>query len=100
LQLRVTKATIPGSTIPMEFLEFKNVSRKPMQAANRDPGTALLHYTVRDIDAMVGQLKAAGATVISNGGVPVTDSGNDRVIILRDPNNFFIDLHQKPKNIG
>jgi pyruvate formate-lyase activating enzyme-like uncharacterized protein len=46
---------------------------------------------VRDVDAVVKNLKAAGATVISTGGEPVT-MGNRKLAIVRDANNLFLEL--------
>jgi hypothetical protein len=35
-------------------------------------------------------LKSAGFSVITTGGAPVTLPQGPRVIIVRDPNNFFL----------
>ena len=56
------------------------------------PARAMLRLLVRDIDALTASLKSAGFSVITTGGAPVTLPQGQRVIILRDPNNFFVQL--------
>jgi len=79
----------------MAFLEFKDIARTPLNTGVQDPGTAILQLRVRDVDALTKALKAAGGTVISEGGAPV-DFGNRRVAIVRDPNNLFFELLPAP----
>ena len=55
----------------MAFMEFKDIDRTPLHTRIQDPGTAILQVGVRDIDATVKALKAAGVTVISKNGEPV-----------------------------
>jgi hypothetical protein len=47
---------------------------------------------VRDIDALTASMKSVGFSVITIGGAPVTLPQGQRVIILRDPNNFYVQL--------
>jgi len=56
------------------------------------PGQGMLRILVRKIDALTSSLKNAGFTVITTGGAPVTLPQGQRVIILRDPNNFYLQL--------
>jgi catechol 2,3-dioxygenase-like lactoylglutathione lyase family enzyme len=90
-EMREVSGQVPGSTLHISFTEFKGIDRKPLHTHVQDPGTALLQLRVRDTDAMVARLKAAGTEVISAGGEPVT-RGNLRLVIVRDPNNLFIEL--------
>jgi catechol 2,3-dioxygenase-like lactoylglutathione lyase family enzyme len=55
-------------------------------------GQGMLRVFVHGIDALTTSLKGAGLTVITTGGVPVTLPQGQRVIILRDPNNFYWQL--------
>ena len=70
-QFRRSAATIPGTSVMMAFMEFKDINRKPLHTRIQDPGTAILQVGVRDIDATVNALKTAGVTVISKNGEPV-----------------------------
>jgi predicted enzyme related to lactoylglutathione lyase len=95
-QFRRTVATIPGTTVSMAMLEFKNIDRKPLHTRVQDPGTAILQLRVRDVDAVTKALAAAGATVISTGGKPVDVGPGRRFVLVRDPNNLFLELFQTP----
>jgi catechol 2,3-dioxygenase-like lactoylglutathione lyase family enzyme len=90
-QFRQSSGQIPGTLVRLSFIEFKGIDRKPMQTRVQDPGTAILQLRVRNVDAAVSKLKAGGATVISTGGEPVT-LGNRKLVIVRDPNNLFLEL--------
>jgi len=94
-QFRQSSGQIPGSTVRITFIEFKDIDRKPLHTRLQDPGTALLQLRVQDVDALVKKLKAAGAEIVSAGGEPVT-RGNLRLAIVRDPNNLFLELMSDP----
>jgi len=55
-------------------------------------GQGMLRVFVRDIDALTASMKSAGFSVITTGGAPVTLAQGPRVVILRDPNNFYVQL--------
>ena len=46
---------------------------------------------VRDLDLMLKNLKAGGATVIAADGQAVT-IGNGKIVLVRDPNNLILEL--------
>ena len=90
-QVRRSTAIVPGSALAVEFLEFRGIERKPIGARIQDPGATRLQLRVRDSDATVKALAAAGNTVITTGG----DGGTIlmsglRVAVVRDPNNLFL----------
>jgi catechol 2,3-dioxygenase-like lactoylglutathione lyase family enzyme len=93
-QFRRSSALIPGTSVMMVFMEFKDIDRKPLHTRVQDPGTAILQVAVKDIDATVKAMKAAGATVISKNGEPV-QNGTSKFCIVRDPNNLFLELFQR-----
>jgi catechol 2,3-dioxygenase-like lactoylglutathione lyase family enzyme len=93
-QFRRSSATIPGTSVMMAFMEFKDVHREPLHTRIQDPGTAILQVGVRDIDATVKALKAAGLSVISKNGEPVVN-GTARFCMMRDPNNLYLELFQR-----
>jgi predicted enzyme related to lactoylglutathione lyase len=90
-QFRQSRGQIPGSNVRITFIEFKDIERKPLHTNLQDPGTALLQLRVRDADELTKKLKAAGAEVISTGGVPVS-IGKARIAVLRGPDNLFLEL--------
>jgi catechol 2,3-dioxygenase-like lactoylglutathione lyase family enzyme len=96
-QFRRSAATIPvatGTSVTVAFMEFKDINRKPLQTRVQDPGTAIWLVSVRDIDATVSALEAAGVTVISKNREPVVFNGPRKPCIVRDPNNLFLELVQ------
>jgi catechol 2,3-dioxygenase-like lactoylglutathione lyase family enzyme len=93
-QFRRSAATIPGTSVMMAFMEYKDIDRQPLHTHVQDPGTAILQVGVRDIDATVKSLKAAGVTIVSKNGAPVLN-GTSRFCMVRDPNNLFLELFQR-----
>jgi catechol 2,3-dioxygenase-like lactoylglutathione lyase family enzyme len=87
-QFRRSRAPIPGTSFPMEFLEFKGAAQRPAPAIH-DPGASVLRLRVRDIDGIVKALKAAGNPVVSTGGEAVS-IGRSRAVIVRELNNLFL----------
>jgi len=90
-QFRQSRATVPGSSASITFIEFKDIDRKPLHTRTQDPGTAILELNVRDVDALVAKLKAGRATVVSVGGEAVQFT-KARIALVRDPDNLFLQL--------
>jgi len=90
-QARVSTATVPGSRLEVEFVEFKGVDRKPIGARIQDPGATRLQLRVKDTDAAVKTLVSSGGTVITTGGNggPIDMQGL-RVALVRELNNLFL----------
>jgi len=96
-QIRRTAAMVPGTSFQIEFLEFKGMGGKPVHSRLQDPGSAVLRLLVRDADAAVKQLDAAGAKVASAGGQIVKLPGNNanlRAAIVGAPDNLFVQVLQ------
>ena len=88
---RQSRAPIPGTTVTMTLIEFRNIERKALSGRTQDPGTAILQLRVADVAAAVARMKAAGATVVTTGGAPVT-IGTLQIALVRDPNNLLLEL--------
>jgi predicted enzyme related to lactoylglutathione lyase len=90
-QIRRTSAQVPGSPLEIDFLEFKGIDRKPINARIQDPGATRLQLRVRDVDTTVKSLKSAGGQVVTTGGDggPINMRGL-RVAIVRELNNLFL----------
>lgn len=74
-------------------LRFSKVAgRSSREVSFPTPGQGMLRRSVANIDAVSASLKSAGCSVITTGGAPVTLPQGQRVIILRDPNNFYWQL--------
>jgi catechol 2,3-dioxygenase-like lactoylglutathione lyase family enzyme/uncharacterized glyoxalase superfamily protein PhnB len=96
-QVRFNSVRIPGTTMNVEIVDFKDIDRKPVQARLQDPGAVMLMLLVRDVDSLLGRLKKDGVPVVTIGGVPLdTRDGNNkaRVVVIKDPDGFHIALVQ------
>ncbi|MBN1237315.1 MAG: VOC family protein [Gammaproteobacteria bacterium] len=93
---RRTTSTIPGTSVSMVFMEFRDVTRAPLATRVQDPGTAILQLFVDDTAELTQRLESAGGTVISEGGVPVEVRPGRHISIVRDPNNLFLELIEAP----
>lgn len=71
------------------------VDRKPIVSSVHDPGATVLQLRVSEFDAILSALKSAGATVVSTGAATV-NLGGVRSVILRDPDNHFLQLLEGP----
>ena len=95
-QLRLTNAQVPGSPLRMEFVELKGAAGTPIRPRLQDPGATRFQLRLRDLDATIAKLKAAGSSVVSTGGAPATLNGGIRAAIMPDPNGVFFVLIQAP----
>jgi predicted enzyme related to lactoylglutathione lyase len=98
-QFRRTTALVPGSSLQVEFLEFRGVDGKPVHSVPHDPGSAVLRLRIRDMDSMVKNLAATGVKVASTEGVPVfvgnPNGGGQRFAITSAPDNLFVQVVQQ-----
>ena len=77
-------------------LQFTASKSEGSSAEFPAPGQGMLRVFVRNVGALTASLKNAGFSVITTGGEPVTLPQGQRVIILRDPNNFYLQLMERP----
>jgi predicted enzyme related to lactoylglutathione lyase len=91
---RQSRGPIPGTNSNIVFIEFANVDRRPLKTRVQDPGTAILQLMVRDMDGMMEVLRENNVNIISTGGEPVR-LGRSRLVIVRDPNNLFLEFIQR-----
>ena len=92
--VRQSRAPIPGSSTVFTLIEFKNIARTPLAGRVQDPGTAILQLRVRDVDALVKKMKAAGVPIVTTGGEAVEIRPGLKIAIARDPNNLMLELMQ------
>ena len=95
-QFRQSRLQVPGTSDSIRLIEFKNIDRKPLGTRLQDPGMAMLQVMVRNVDSLLKTLKAGGAAVVTIGGEPV-NMGPLRIAVVRDPNNLFLELIQRPQ---
>jgi len=90
-QWRISTAKIPGSPVNWEFLEFKDVARKPFRLGVPDIGSPAVSVHVKDVNAAIEAVKAGGGSIVTTGGQPVK-LGPSVGIFVRDPNGFLLEL--------
>ncbi len=94
------KADREGLDVPAASVRIRLTKAKSAGGLNipfPEPGRGMLRLPVRNIAALTDSLKNAGFSMITTGGAPVALPQGPRVIILRDPNNFYVQLMETPK---
>lgn len=84
-QSRVAVLRIPGSPLGVEFVEFKDVSQKPVHPNIQDPGASLLILRLPDVTPATLRLEQDGARAVGPG-------------IFKDPDGFFVELVQSAES--
>ena len=92
-QYRVGVGLVQGSPMRAELVEWKGVERSPIHPRYQDPGAATLILTVRDFTPILARVKKAGTPIVTTGGEPVPLNDN-KAILLRDPDGFYVELIQ------
>ena len=86
---------IPNTEFPLEVTEFTGMDVRPAKPRLQDPGASLLVTDVDDVDAALAAAKKAGGEVVTIGGVPIKRTvGPGRVITLKDPDGYYVELAQ------
>jgi catechol 2,3-dioxygenase-like lactoylglutathione lyase family enzyme len=95
-EYRVSSALVPGTSIRMEFYEFRKVTPsapEPVRYRIQDPGALQLQLRVRGLDDLLEQSKKAGARFVSVDQKPIQAATSSRVFIA-DPDGNFAELVQ------
>ena len=85
----------PNTPFGLELSEFFDIARGDRAANPWDPGASTLIFSVRDLDAVAGRLKARGAPVVTLGGAALT-TPSGRAVLVRDPDGCLIEVRQAP----
>jgi hypothetical protein len=80
--------SVPGTSLRIHLTREKGGAGQ--NSTFPEPGRGMLRLQVRNIDALTAALQNAKFSIITTGGVPVTLAQGPRVIIVRDPNNFYL----------
>ncbi len=95
---RTATAFVQGSPMRAELVEWTDVDRKAFTPRLADPGAGTMIVTVRDLDATLARVKAAGGDVVSSNGaaVPFVDErGKARGVVVKDLDGFYVQLVQR-----
>jgi para-nitrobenzyl esterase len=85
----------PNTPFGLELSEFFDVPRSSRHANPWDPGASRIIFTVRDLDVVVGRLKAVDAPIVTLGGGAL-ETPNGRAILARDPDGYLVEVRQAP----
>jgi lactoylglutathione lyase len=90
---------VEGGNHKIELIEYLNPKGRPVDMSTANPGIAHLAFEVDDLEGMYEELSAAGVTFRSEpvevpGGGP---NAGTRIVYVRDPDNFTIELIQRPE---
>src|ERR1700733_12704689 len=88
---RISSAHVPGSSVEIEMLEFKDVARKPFELRVPDIGSPAVSVHVKDVEAAMKSVVAGGGSIYTRGGEPVK-LGPGVGVFVRDPNGLLIEL--------
>ena len=91
-KLRWTIARPTGFTTGVEIIEITQAGGHALNRRIQDPGATTLAWTVADVDAALARLQALGATVASTGGGLVDPASGVRMVLVREPDNHFVEL--------
>ncbi|HKE85881.1 MAG TPA: VOC family protein [Vicinamibacterales bacterium] len=89
-EVRRARVQAPGSTLWIEFVEYKGVDREPHRMRIQDRGAARLQIRAQNVDELVDAMKRAGLSVVSEGGTAVPIPPNFKGALVADPNGFFL----------
>lgn len=96
-QYRRSVALIPGTQLPMEFVEYRGIDRKPVTGTTvHDPGVGIMRFVVRDINAVQKNLSALHVPIVNWSGMPAFQVSSF-FMMVRDPNYFFFEFQQPVK---
>lgn len=95
----LARLQVPGDGFPFDLADPEYVDRKPVHSAIHDPGSGVLRLRVDDFEGVVKALTAAGATIVSVGGQPVS-LGRNRAVILRGIDNLFLQVLESAPSPG
>jgi catechol 2,3-dioxygenase-like lactoylglutathione lyase family enzyme len=91
---RHVDARIPGTSMGIEMIEFKDIDRRGVRPRVQDPGQVTVVLLVRDVDALLARLTAAGVPVRTPGGRPVPVRDGARGVLIEDPDGRPVELRQ------
>jgi catechol 2,3-dioxygenase-like lactoylglutathione lyase family enzyme len=92
------EAADPHSLMHLELVEFQNRKKAVVPYGISDISVGYVGFAVEGIDALLKGVKAAGAQVISKGGIVKLDNG-ERAVLIRDPDvGGFLELFEPPRD--
>ena len=86
---------IPGSPVPLEFVQYRNIEQRTIKPRLQDIGVAHILFMVKALDVVMPRIKAAGLHVLAASGEPVFIAPKVRAVFVPDPNHFFMEFMER-----
>ncbi len=102
-QYRVSSALVPGTSIRVEFYEFRKIAKsrrdqiepRPVRYRIQDPGAPQFQFRVRDLDHLLEESKRRGVPFVSVGQKPI-ERAFGRFVFVTDPDGVLVEfVHPK-----
>jgi catechol 2,3-dioxygenase-like lactoylglutathione lyase family enzyme len=95
VELHVAFLRFPASEHVLELLEYRNVTRHPVDTGTANPGTAHLCVSVDDLQAAYRTLRDAGVEFVSEPVLVTAGPNKGRLAIYaKDPDGIRMELLQ------
>ena len=91
-QFRMALATIPGSPVIMEFIQYKEHNKKFVRPHFQDPGAAHVLFMAKDDDVIMQRVGAARLQTLSKTGGPVFIGPTTRSFFVPDPDGLWAEF--------
>jgi catechol 2,3-dioxygenase-like lactoylglutathione lyase family enzyme len=91
-QFRLAEATVPGSPVVLELIEYKNHNKHFQRPHFQDPGAAHFLFMAKDDDVVIDRLKAANLHTTSLSNAPVFIAPTTRMFFVSDPQGFWLEF--------
>jgi len=88
--IRRAHTQAPGSSLRIDFVDYRGVDRAAHRMRIQDRGATRLQLRAQNVDALVDAMKRTGMTVVSDGGAAVPIPPNLKGALVADPDNFFL----------
>jgi catechol 2,3-dioxygenase-like lactoylglutathione lyase family enzyme len=91
-QFRIAMATVPGSSVVMELIEYQNHDKRFKKGYIQDPGTAHFLFMAKDDDVIIERVHAAKLHTLSKSNAPVYLSPTVRSFFVPDAQGFWLEF--------
>ena len=94
-EYRYAIGLIPGSPVPLEFVQYRRVEQRSIKPKLQDIGVAHVLFMVKDLDVVMPRIRSAGLHVLATSGEPVFIAPRVRAVFVPDPNHFFMEFMER-----
>jgi catechol 2,3-dioxygenase-like lactoylglutathione lyase family enzyme len=92
---RTAAIQLPGATIVLDLIEFRDIEQSPYLPVFQDIGHGHVAVIVRDIQTTVERMKELRAGSISKAGTWTQINKTTRAVYTRDPDGFFLEILER-----